>query len=130
MFYRLRITGAGWPGYSWSFRLICAVLAAGLLVCRAEDPNGLFVKPIPAKTVVLTFDDGCLSHYTNVAPLLQSLGLPGTFFYSENWLGNSNYMTLTQVSNLNVMGFEIGNHTVNHWEMDAVNLGILRRLVK
>lgn len=33
-----------------------------------RDPNGILRKPIPDKLVVLTFDDGCASHATVVAP--------------------------------------------------------------
>jgi hypothetical protein len=86
-------------------------------VCKADDPNGLFFKPIPAKTVVLTFDDGPLSHYTNVAPLLKSLGLAGTFFWTEAWLGSTNYMNWAQVSNICAMGFEVGNHSKSHSQL-------------
>ncbi len=91
--------------------LICGALVVGPSVCHADDPNGLFFKPIPAKVVVLTFDDACLSHVTNVAPLLKAHGFGGTFYISEldsfttrkDW-----YMTWAQIKSLDDLGLEVG----------------------
>ncbi|MEI7902985.1 MAG: polysaccharide deacetylase family protein, partial [bacterium] len=91
----------------------------------AEDPNGLFFKPIPAKTVVLTFDDSCLSHYTVVAPILTGYGFGGSFYISEfdsfatrkDW-----YMTWEQIKALEDMGLEVGNHTVGHGSLAQMGL--------
>ncbi len=38
---------------------------------------------IPDKLVVLTFDDGCKSQATFVAPLLKSYGFGATFYITE-----------------------------------------------
>ena len=51
-------------------------------VKRSADPQGILRKPIPDKLVVLTFDDGCASGATFVAPLLKSLGFGGSFYVS------------------------------------------------
>ena len=40
-------------------------------------------RTIPAKTVVLTFDDGSISQLRNVGPLLKELGFAATFFITE-----------------------------------------------
>ena len=67
-----------------------AILLTACGVCQAEsaaappgDPYGIMRKPLPAKVVVLTFDDACLSHATLVAPLLKKLGFGGTFYVSD-----------------------------------------------
>ena len=44
-------------------------------------------QPLPAGTVVLTFDDAYLDHATFVAPRLAELGLPATFFIPTDWVG-------------------------------------------
>jgi peptidoglycan/xylan/chitin deacetylase (PgdA/CDA1 family) len=52
---------------------ILAVLAlptfVGAQPAVAPDPNGVLLKPIPDKLIVLTFDDAPASHYTVVAPI-------------------------------------------------------------
>jgi len=80
------------------------------------DPLGVLRKPIPDKLVVLTFDDGCSTHATYVAPLLKSLGFNGSFylctfnsFTNKNW-----YMSWKQMKEMVKDGFEIGNHTRHH----------------
>lgn len=72
---------------------------------------------IPKKIAVLTFDDAVKSHYTIVAPLLKKYEFGATFFICEypGVFSNKKYsMTWEQISELNKMGFEIGNHTRNH----------------
>ena len=87
------------------------------------DPYGIIKKPIPDKTVVLTFDDACRSHATFVAPLLKEYGFGGSFYITtafgfktrKDW-----YMTWEQIKAMHDMGFEIGNHTFNHQSSTAV----------
>ena len=87
------------------------------------DPYGIIIKPIPDKTVVLTFDDACRSHATFVAPLLKEYGFGGSFYITtafgfktrKDW-----YMTWEQIKAMHDMGFEIGNHTFNHQSSTAV----------
>ena len=73
--------------------------------------------PIPDKLVVLTFDDGCKSQATFVAPLLTHYGFNATFYITEGlgFLKNKEaYMTWEEVRGLHDAGFEIGNHTRHH----------------
>lgn len=73
--------------------LIAAALFAGVAIGQADptkqdettsgDPNGILLKRIPEKLVVLTFDDGCASHATIVAPILKSLGFGGSFYVCD-----------------------------------------------
>ena len=101
---------------------ICAILAAGVMIGRAEpakvdDPTGILRKPIPDKLVVLTFDDGPASGYTVVAPILKSLKFGGSFYVCDfdsfrtrkDW-----YLTWRQMKAMTDEGFEIGNHTTGH----------------
>ncbi len=75
------------------------------------------LQPIPDRLVVLTFDDGNKSDITYVAPLLKRYGFGATFFITEglNFLKNkAHYLTWEEVRELHDAGFEIGNHTRHH----------------
>jgi autotransporter-associated beta strand protein len=98
--------------------LMLAALALPVFAQAADpDPNGILRKPIPDKLIVLTFDDGCASGYTVVAPILKPLGFNASFYVCDfdsfktrkDW-----YMTWRQMIELDRRGFEIGNHTVGH----------------
>src|SRR6266478_8953714 len=70
---------------------------------------------IPAKTVVLTFDDAVKSHRTFVAPFLKELGFQATFFVTHKWMDDpTNFMTWGDIAEIHQMGFEIGNHSWTH----------------
>src|SRR5713101_8429066 len=70
---------------------------------------------IPAKTVVLTFDDAVKSHRTFVAPLLKDLNFRATFFVTHLWMDDAaNFMTWREIAEIHRLGFEIGNHAWTH----------------
>ncbi|MFC0878491.1 polysaccharide deacetylase family protein [Saccharicrinis sp. FJH2] len=78
-----------------------------------------------APIIVLTFDDAVISHYTYVAPLLKQYGFGGTFFICEyprrTPADTLQYMNWNQISKLNNMGFEIGNHTRTHKHVNSMH---------
>jgi len=74
-------------------------------------------KRVPDRLVVLTFDDGPVSHATYVAPLLKKYGFGATFFVCEfppHFDDKTLYMSWEQIASLHKMGFEVGNHTISH----------------
>jgi len=85
-------------------------------VGRMLLPRGL-QPPVPERLVVLTFDDGPVSHATFAAPLLKKYGCGATFFVCEfppNFADKTLYMTWEQMASLHEMGLEVGNHTISH----------------
>ncbi len=102
--------------------LIGAVFASVMMVhaepAKVDDPSGILKKPIPDKLIVLTFDDGPVSGFTVVAPILKSHGFNGSFYVCDfdsfqtrkDW-----YMTFRQMRKLADQGFEIGNHSAGHF---------------
>lgn len=66
--------------------------------------------------VSLDFDDGWESQYENVLPILQEAGIKSTFYIitrtaKEDWV---NYMSATQVKELQKLGHDVEAHTVTH----------------
>lgn len=71
---------------------------------------------LPQRPVVLTFDDGHKSHYTEVFPLLKKYGYQATFFVYTNVIAEKSEKQLTW-DDLRVMrqsGMDIESHTKSH----------------
>lgn len=76
---------------------------------------GLSPARVPAKGVVLTFDDAVKSHRTFVAPLLKEVGFRATFFVTHGWMPDTEFfMSWREIAEIHEMGFEIGNHSWTH----------------
>ena len=73
-------------------------------------------KTIPAKTVVLTFDDAYQSVYQQALPVLKEKGWPFTVFVTTQYIGEgySNFMSWQQLREIRQSGGEIGNHSLSH----------------
>jgi peptidoglycan/xylan/chitin deacetylase (PgdA/CDA1 family) len=69
---------------------------------------------LPAKPVILTFDDTDLEQYTIAAPEMKKYGFKGVFFIMTVSLNRPNYMSREQVKELAQQGHEIGSHTWDH----------------
>lgn len=73
--------------------------------------------PLPPKPVMITFDDGDLTHYTEALPVLDKHGFKATFFImtaSIGRRGKQHYMDKAQLKDLADRGHEIGAHTWDH----------------
>jgi peptidoglycan/xylan/chitin deacetylase (PgdA/CDA1 family) len=70
--------------------------------------------PLPAKPVMLTFDDNRLEHYTVAAKEMKKYGFKGVFFIMTVSLDRPNYMTRAMIRELADEGHEIGSHTWDH----------------
>lgn len=70
--------------------------------------------PLPAKPIMLTFDDTDLDQYTEAAPEMKKYGFKGVFFVMTVSLGRPNYMSKEQVKELSDAGHVIGSHTWDH----------------
>jgi peptidoglycan/xylan/chitin deacetylase (PgdA/CDA1 family) len=77
-------------------------------------------KPLPPRSVVLTFDDGYADFARVAAPVMQYDGLHGTVFVVSGFVGRNGYMNATQVRQVQEMGMVIGVHTVNHVDLSHV----------
>ena len=84
-------------------------------------------KPLPKRTVVLTFDDGFLDFYSVAALVLRRCGFPATVFLPTAYCGRTNawpgqpawvdeqpLMDWTQIRQLAEEGISFGAHSATH----------------
>ena len=67
------------------------------------------------RKVLLTIDDGFLSFYDNAWPILKKNKIPFILFISTREVGSFNYMSWSQIKEIDKEDFvEIGNHSHTH----------------
>lgn len=74
------------------------------------------IKSIPAKSVVITVDDGHKSVYTDLAPIVKKYKIPVTLFIYPSAISNAKYaMTWDQIRELETTKlFHVESHTYWH----------------
>ena len=86
------------------------------------DFNALRANDLPAKPVIITFDDGYRDAYTTALPILQKFGFRGIFYIVPNWTSREQYLTWDQVKEISAAGMQIGSHTLTHANLTDKNL--------
>ena len=73
-------------------------------------------KPVPDKTVALTFDDAYSSVYSEAFPVLKARGWPFTVFVTAQYMGEgySHFVNWQQLREMQNFGAEVGNHSFTH----------------
>jgi peptidoglycan/xylan/chitin deacetylase (PgdA/CDA1 family) len=74
----------------------------------------VYNKALPAKPILITFDDSRLEHFEKAAPELEKYGFRGVFFIMTITYDKKNYMTKEQIAMLAKAGHTIGLHTWDH----------------
>ena len=82
----------------------------------------------PKTIVSLGFDDGYSSQYA-VRSTLASHGMHGTFFIISDLVGQTDYMTWSQIAGLAADGNEIAGHTLDHPDLTTVSTTEARRQI-
>jgi peptidoglycan/xylan/chitin deacetylase (PgdA/CDA1 family) len=114
-----------------------AVVASG----RAPVTAGTFAAglagraQLPARPVVLTFDDGFADLPGPTAQMLAARSLPATAYLTTgavapgrgSLLPPAPMMSLAQAAGLEAYGIEVGAHTVTHAQLDTLPAAELRR---
>lgn len=88
------------------------------------------LQELPEKPIILTFDDGYESNYTELLPILEKRGLKATIFMVTNDIGRERYMSWDQLKDIQHRGVEIGSHTTNHLPLTEMSLSEARDEVK
>jgi glycosyltransferase involved in cell wall biosynthesis/peptidoglycan/xylan/chitin deacetylase (PgdA/CDA1 family) len=96
--------------------------------------------PFRRRAAVITFDDGYQDNYANAAPLLKAAGLGATFFVATGYIGTTREfphdhrcesatsavfpkLGWADLRAMEIDGFEIGSHTVNHTNLAHAEAG-------
>ncbi|MFM9139425.1 MAG: polysaccharide deacetylase family protein, partial [Solirubrobacterales bacterium] len=84
---------------------------------------------LPAKPVVVSFDDGYLSHYEAAMPILRKAGWPGVLNLKTGNIDPKGGIAPWQVKALVAAGWEIGAHTITHADLTTLDAAGLDREV-
>ena len=76
---------------------------------------------LPAKPIVVSFDDGYASQERNAMPILRGLGWPGVLNLEVKNLTVAGGITKRQVRRLMAAGWEIDAHTINHLDLTTLD---------
>ena len=76
--------------------------------------------------IIFTFDDGGVSFYTVIAPLLEKYGFVGLFFIATDYIDTEGFLKSEQIKALAQRGHVIGAHSASHPE-NMTNLSIEER---
>lgn len=86
---------------------------------------------LPAKPVVITFDDGYEDNFTTALPILEKYGLRAAVFIAVNKVGQPGYLSWEQIQSMQARNTDIGSHTLSHtalttlspaqWEQEVQN---------
>ena len=71
-------------------------------------------KTIPARSALITIDDGFSSAFEVARPILKKYGYPWTCFVYTNFISRGSSITWEQLAQLRDEGIEIGCHSVSH----------------
>ena len=82
---------------------------------------------LPPKPVVVSFDDGYLSHYESAMPILREAGWPGVLNLKTGNIDPKGGIAPWQVKALVAAGWEIGAHTVTHADVTTLDAAGLDR---
>jgi peptidoglycan/xylan/chitin deacetylase (PgdA/CDA1 family) len=76
---------------------------------------------LPAKPVVITFDDGYVDNYQTALPILEKHGMRATVFVIAGQVGQAGYMDWQQIQEMQARGTELGSHTFSHAALSEIS---------
>lgn len=85
---------------------------------------------LPARPIVISFDDGYQNIYDNAYPIMERYGLTGTVYIVANRLRSDGFLDRGQLKEMLASGWEVGSHGMTHTELtqnhDLVRTEILQ----
>jgi peptidoglycan/xylan/chitin deacetylase (PgdA/CDA1 family) len=74
---------------------------------------------LPPRPVVISFDDGYQTVFTNAYPIMKKLGFSGVMYIVEEYIGAQGYMSIDQLTEMAKNDWEIGSHSMTHPHLPA-----------
>ncbi|MCH3965361.1 MAG: polysaccharide deacetylase family protein [Clostridium sp.] len=88
-------------------------------------------KPVPRKSVLITFDDGYEDNYKNAYPILKKFGFKATIFVITSTVDNDgSYLNSSQLKEMSKNGIDIEGHTVNHDDLSKLDYNAQLKTLK
>lgn len=80
-------------------------------------------KPVPEKSVVLTFDDGYRDNYTAAFPVIKQYHFKATVFMITSKIGDrkNGYLSANELKEMDNNGFSVESHTVTHSDLSSLS---------
>lgn len=70
-------------------------------------------KPLPYKTIAVTFDDGYKNNYTAAFCVLKKYNIPASVFVVADKVGKAGYLSWEELKEMSDSGIDIGSHTLS-----------------
>ncbi len=72
---------------------------------------------LPARPIIISFDDGDASVYSQAFPVMREYGFTGINYLVKNYIGAEGYLSVAQIKELSAAGWEVGSHSMTHSDL-------------
>jgi peptidoglycan/xylan/chitin deacetylase (PgdA/CDA1 family) len=104
--------------HDWGYESISIIMLIKAITVGAQ---------LPPHPIVITFDDGHVDNYTNAFPIMQKYGFKGALYIVSNFMDTSGYLSHEQILEMYHAGWDVGNHSMNHFDMTVLDAVTLHR---
>ena len=87
-------------------------------------------KPLPQKSVVITFDDGYEDNYANAIPVLKQYHFPAIIFLVTDVVSKPGFVTWDQIKEMEKFGISFGSHTRLHTYLPSLDKAEQRNQIR
>ncbi|MBC8508926.1 MAG: polysaccharide deacetylase family protein [Chloroflexi bacterium] len=75
---------------------------------------------LPAKPVLITFDDSDASIYENAFPIMQDMGYVGVVYLTGNRLYSDGFLSPEQLNEITAAGWQVGSQGMTHQDLTTL----------